>query len=211
MGGADGGFSVDARRVPHRSAASRPLTRAPLQRRGRSPGVPASTRSHPDRSAETPTESTEPVSSSRTAAPPARSRLHRAAGLLTALAVTAGLALAGSAPAQAATTGRYLVSVDTSSISEQVVRALGVARTGGGRLRAGRGALVCHERRHYSVAEGSQAAAAPAVRALNPRCDRAFPHLSVWGASGGHHLWDRGSNHPRTGAIFPAVKSPEVC
>ncbi|SMH42168.1 hypothetical protein SAMN06295885_1898 [Rathayibacter oskolensis] len=46
---------------------------------------------------------------------------------MTAFAVVGGLALAGSAPAQAATSGRYLVTVDSKSVSQQLVDALGIA------------------------------------------------------------------------------------
>ncbi|QHC65363.1 hypothetical protein GSU68_01395 [Rathayibacter sp. VKM Ac-2759] len=43
-----------------------------------------------------------------------------------AVAVGAGLAVAGSTPAQADTAGRYLVTVDSTAVSQQVVAALGV-------------------------------------------------------------------------------------
>ncbi|MCM6764428.1 S8 family serine peptidase, partial [Rathayibacter sp. ZW T2_19] len=67
-------------------------------------------------------------SSATASAPPAGSLLRRLGALATALAVVAGLAVAGSAPAQAAgTAGRYVVTVDSTAVSQQVVRALGVA------------------------------------------------------------------------------------
>ncbi|MCM6762706.1 S8 family serine peptidase [Rathayibacter sp. ZW T2_19] len=67
------------------------------------------------------------MSSSSPSAPPARAFLRRLGVLTTALAVGAGVALAGAAPAQAGDAGRYLVTVDSRAVSQEVVAALGVS------------------------------------------------------------------------------------